>query len=485
MVDKITLNDVANLTDTTTSQTTINNNSSTIQTAFNNTLSRDGTAPNQMTANLDMNSNRILNLPAPGNVDEPARLGDLNAAAFGTASVVQYGAPQTLSTAQQLQAQSNIGIGSSPAYTLKGNATGSTTAMGDISIPALTSKASPVTNDLILIADSAASNAFKKATIGSIGTVGSVASLNGQTGAVTFYFPPQGRLTPSSGVAVINASVASANTLYYTPYQGNMVPIYNGTNMVPTAFSELSCVNTDTTKNPSAIGASKVNDWFVWNDAGTMRLGHGPDWTTDTSRSAGTALVQVNGIYLNAATITNGPVSQRGTYVGTTRSDSLSQFNFIFGGIGAGCNAGNFAIWNAYNRSPFITFIGDSTASWTYNVANTWRAANGSATARVSAVRGFDVDCIEAYYAAMGAAGAATVMASGIGLDSTTAMVGTNNFSGSDINHKSLPARYSGVMGLGYHFVSALEYNTTTTASTWYGQPTAYSQTGMHVCMFA
>lgn len=52
---------------------TINNNMAAIQTAFENTLSRDGTSPNQMTADFDMNSNQILNLPAATTSTEPVR----------------------------------------------------------------------------------------------------------------------------------------------------------------------------------------------------------------------------------------------------------------------------------------------------------------------------------------------------------------------------------------------------------------------------
>lgn len=75
---KITLNNVADLTSTVTSAQTINNNSNTIQVAFDNTLSRDGTNPNQMNAPIDMNSNQIVNLPAPQTVGSPLRLKDLN-----------------------------------------------------------------------------------------------------------------------------------------------------------------------------------------------------------------------------------------------------------------------------------------------------------------------------------------------------------------------------------------------------------------------
>lgn len=76
-MSKITLNSVADLTQSSTAQTTINTNSSTVQTAFDNTLSRDGTSPNQMGAALDMNSNQIINLPAPSTVNSPVRLVDV------------------------------------------------------------------------------------------------------------------------------------------------------------------------------------------------------------------------------------------------------------------------------------------------------------------------------------------------------------------------------------------------------------------------
>lgn len=76
-MSKITLNSVSDLTQSSTAQTTINTNSSTVQTAFDNTLSRDGTSPNQMGASLDMNSNRIINLPTAISVSEPVTLAQM------------------------------------------------------------------------------------------------------------------------------------------------------------------------------------------------------------------------------------------------------------------------------------------------------------------------------------------------------------------------------------------------------------------------
>lgn len=74
---KIVLTSLANLTNQTTAINTINANNAAIQAAWDNNLSRDGTTPNQMGANLDMNSNKIVNLPLPTTSSEPVRLQDV------------------------------------------------------------------------------------------------------------------------------------------------------------------------------------------------------------------------------------------------------------------------------------------------------------------------------------------------------------------------------------------------------------------------
>jgi len=75
---KLTLSNVTNLGGNPVSaQGTVNSNSDAIETALEKTLSRDGTSPNEMNATLDMNSHRIINLPAPITDLEPVRLIDL------------------------------------------------------------------------------------------------------------------------------------------------------------------------------------------------------------------------------------------------------------------------------------------------------------------------------------------------------------------------------------------------------------------------
>jgi hypothetical protein len=60
----------------------INTNNDLIEAAFENTLSRSGTSPNAMQANIDMDSNHILNLPAPATSAEPVRLLDVQNGTF-------------------------------------------------------------------------------------------------------------------------------------------------------------------------------------------------------------------------------------------------------------------------------------------------------------------------------------------------------------------------------------------------------------------
>lgn len=64
-VDILRLDSVTN--NDTTATSTINNNFQAIQEAMENTLSRDGSIPNFMDADLDMNSHRIINAGAPEN----------------------------------------------------------------------------------------------------------------------------------------------------------------------------------------------------------------------------------------------------------------------------------------------------------------------------------------------------------------------------------------------------------------------------------
>jgi hypothetical protein len=293
-------------------------------------------------------------------------------------------------------------------------------------------------------------------------------------------------LTLLSGSPVMTASQAAKNTLLYSPYVGNQIPIWNGSIMVPTPFAEISVLTADTAKNPSAIGVSKVNDWFVWNDAGIGRLCHGPDWTNDTTRSAGTALARVGGFLTNAAAITNGPAIGFGTWVGTTRSNASSLLDYVFGSSAAGGGAALLNVWNAYNRVDVATTVRDSNGSWT-NASATIRQSDGSNTNRVSFVTGAAEDGFAAQFQDQ-INTAATVAGNqgslGVGLDSITAY----DYSITAYATTAAGALNSSMCGgsyppqLGYHFIQGLESSENGT-TTFIGSGGGGSRYGLSVQM--
>lgn len=75
---KLELNDIDNES-VPAASTTINANNALVEAALENTLSRDGTSPNEMNADLDMNSYRVLNVPAARSTvtTDLVRVGDL------------------------------------------------------------------------------------------------------------------------------------------------------------------------------------------------------------------------------------------------------------------------------------------------------------------------------------------------------------------------------------------------------------------------
>lgn len=67
MADKIDLPDIGSLANSSSARAAINSNFNTIENAIDNTLSRDGSTPNQMEADIDLNGNSLLNVADPVN----------------------------------------------------------------------------------------------------------------------------------------------------------------------------------------------------------------------------------------------------------------------------------------------------------------------------------------------------------------------------------------------------------------------------------
>lgn len=264
---------------------------------------------------------------------------------------------------------------------------------------------------------------------------------------------PQGRLTITTGVPYPTSDVNNATTVYYTPARGSRVPIYDGSVWNITNFAELSQATTDNTKSPAAVANNSNYDVFVWNDAGTIRATRGPAWSSATSRGTGagtTELELVNGIYVNKVNITNGPNAQRGTYVGTIRSD---------GGAAIDDSITRRMVYNEYNQ-VLTNLLRSDTTSHTY-ATNTVRYWNNDSTQILEFVIGILHSQVAiGYYRASLQPGVDNRTAqAGTGIDNGTAFVGIalGSAVAQVTDYGNAYPYNSGNIGLGYHFVSSVE----------------------------
>jgi hypothetical protein len=313
---------------------------------------------------------------------------------------------------------------------------------------------------------------------------------------------PGGRLTLQTSVPVMTTTQSAKTTIYWTPYLHQHAPLYDGVDVVMVNIGgEPSQLTTDTTKSPAAVAANSNYDLFLWDDAGTKRCTRGPAWISDTARGTGAGtseLTRIQGTLLNAWAITNGPAQNRGTFVGTVRSNASSQIDWILGAIGVGGTAGVLGVWNMYNRTDVETFVQDSTDSWTYSTA-TVRAANASNSMRVSFIQGLAEDGFSARYSVTSTNNASNAVqgrSNGIGYDSTSAIASgcspgytqITSYRAADGVTNISPlspgvALFSKAGDIGWHFVQATEYSDGGGAtSTWFGDGGAPTilQNGLH-----
>ncbi len=304
--------------------------------------------------------------------------------------------------------------------------------------------------------------------------------------------PPDGRLTLTSGTPVMSAAVLAATSVFYAPYVGDLVPIWDGGYWTMEQFAELTLALGNNGTNPHA--ASTIFDLFVIKDAGTMRLGTGPAWTSDTARGAGagtTELARRNGILVNAASLilkfgsasgneVTVPVNQA-TYVGTMRTTATAaQTEFSFGGLAAGGTAANLFLWNAYHRKSTLAVMRDTTNSWTYAAA-AWRASNNSTGMRANYVTGLQEDAFIAINSGRTANGLlASGAAIGVGDNVVSTFIGISQ--AGETADAALTAVAQLVPPIGFRFLSAIEFSGAGT-NTFHGDDAdpAFNQQGLHV----
>ncbi len=349
------------------------------------------------------------------------------------------------------------------------------------------------------------------------GTSGQFLSSGGAAANVAWASPassstptvPQGRLTLASATPVMTTTQSAKTTVYYTPYNGGYVPIYNGSSFVNNTFSELSLALDSNSGHTGYQQSGKLFDLFVFLNSSTVTLCTGPAWSSATARGTGagtTELQLLNGIWTNKVTLvakidatssTVNVTANQATYLGTMLASADGTTQWIYGALAAGGTAAGLNLWNCYNRVNVETFVQDSTNTWDYTTA-TWRSANNSATMRTAFIQGLAEDSFSARYIALSSStreAGASIRQSGIGYDATNALASgcssgiayPGTIMGGDGSTKfavitEMVASFSKSGDLGSHFVQALEISTTASdTTTWYGDngaPTA-TQNGL------
>jgi hypothetical protein len=239
----------------------------------------------------------------------------------------------------------------------------------------------------------------------------------------------EGRLTLATGTPVTIVDQAAKTTVYFAPYKGNRISLYDGSGWTCHHFTEKSVSVPATTVTPF--------DVFAYLSGGAVTL-QAVSWTNDTTRA--TALTTQDGIYVKTGATTH-------KYLGTGRTTSVN-------GQTEDSIANRF-LWNYYNRVDTYLTVTDSNAH-TYNTA-TYRPWNNDATIRVGLIQGVREVPITISVIGETIAHAAGVAFVGVGLNTTSAASGI-----STMNTYTETMRLSSVTMLtpimGYSYLQILEY---------------------------
>jgi hypothetical protein len=293
---------------------------------------------------------------------------------------------------------------------------------------------------------------------------------------------PQGRLTLTTGVPVLATGVTAGTAVYYTPYVGNIVPVYDGAQFNAQTFSS----DLQLTLNSNHV-ANSIYDVFISWDGTELQIATGVAWNTVTAgagaRGTGagtTELARVNGIWVNKYDIssrngaTTGTIlANKGTYVGSVYMDgSAGQITCHV----AWGQSRKWGVWNAFNRQPIELQVGDATATWTYAVA-TIRASNNTSNNSLTVFSGLPEE--EVFLSFMQAvqmtdfttSSAIKTVSIGIGRNDTTTYAGTTGIIGfgsaSNGNSRMISeAKYTLVPTIGIDTFTACEAGNATASFT-------------------
>lgn len=273
-------------------------------------------------------------------------------------------------------------------------------------------------------------------------------------------FVCDGRLSLTSGTPVTTGDVTAATTVYFVPFGGNRIALYQLTEWKIYTFTQLSL-------SLAGLAANTNFDIFVIDSGGTPTL-TSVAWSGSNTRATGILLA--DGVYTQS--------NMRYRYLGTIRTTST---------IGQ-CedSVTKRFVWNNYNRRLRKLAVHDSTNSWTYSIG-AWQQARATSTNKVEVVVGNVEDFIpiQVTGAAIHSASAQPA-AVGIGVNVTNATSADISTSGVDTGvMKSLHARALIAPTVGYNYYAWLELGSGSGTTTWYGDDgSSFVKTGLTAEMF-
>lgn len=283
------------------------------------------------------------------------------------------------------------------------------------------------------VADAAAQIAAQVFAVRSHTVAAVAASSSGTTTNVV-----NGRLTLESGVPVSTTDQTGKTTIYFTPYKGNQIVLWDGSAWTAYTFTETSlALGTLTSGLPYDVFG------YVSSGALTLEL---LAWTSTTARA--TAVTLQDGRYCKSGDKTRLYLGTFYTTATTTTEDSLTK-RFV---------------WNNYNRVGRRLRKSDST-SHTYNGG--YRSWNNSTANRFEAVIGLQEEAL--VVSVTGEVGGVSNVygITAVGMDSTTVPDAYGYVRGIGV---AVDASAGGTVvyspAVGYHFFQALESSVSTGAPT-------------------
>lgn len=263
----------------------------------------------------------------------------------------------------------------------------------------------------------------------------------------------QGRLTLTSGNPVPAGDVTGATTVYFTPYLGNNIALFDGaTTWTLLPFTEKSVAL-------GTLTSGLPYDVFAYNNGGVVALRPPVAWTSASARA--TALAVQNGIYVKTGATTD-------RYLGTFFTDSTT----VTSDAGAGSATSGRHLYNYYNRVPRSVSRVDPSGGWNYTTA-TVRQANGNTANQVQIMQGVAETpitlALNTSWSNTNAGGGVNIMV-GIGEDSTTTtVVGDVETTSIANGNMGLHALLSKVPSVGHHVYSWNEWSVAVSTSSCVG----------------